>query len=205
MYIPFSLKISFALSVLLSSFAYGQKGITVYKYTSAEGIVSFSDQPPKTTTYEQLNYGCYACQVNSMVDWHRTKLYPEKFNETILTAAVLNSLDPALIKAIIHAESHFKPSALSKQGAQGLMQIMPATAQELGLKNAFNAQENIKAGSLYLAKLMRRFHGNITLAAAAYNAGPNAVKKYKGVPPFPETQVYVKRVAILYKRYQALS
>ena len=85
------------------------------------------------------------------------------------------------------------------------MQLMPATAQELGVKNAYNAQQNIQGGVKYLAQLLTIFNGNIQLATAAYNAGPNAVQKYNGVPPYKETNVYVERVAILYRRYQHAS
>ena len=175
--------------------------VNVYQYKSSNGISSFSDIPPINTNFQQLRIGCFACKLHSIIDWHNTRLFLTHFNKTINQQAQLYKIDPALIRAIIHAESHFDPSALSKTGAQGLMQLMPATAKELGVKNSFNAKQNIQAGSKHLARLIRKYGGNITLVSAAYNAGEGAVKRYNGVPPFPETKVYVERIKILHKRY----
>ena len=116
--------------------------------------------------------------------------------------AYINKIDPAFIRAIIHAESHFDRHAISKQGAQGLMQLMPSTAQSLGVKNALVAKQNIEGGVKHLARLLKKYNGNRQLASAAYNAGEGAVKKFSGIPPFAETQVYVERVEILHRRYQ---
>ena len=110
-----------------------------------------------------------------------------------------------MIRAIIHAESAYQADAQSPKGAQGLMQLMPATQAELNVSDPFNPQENIQGGALYLSQLLAQFNGDFELAAAAYNAGPNAVNKYGGVPPYDETQEYVRRIKILYRRYgQAL-
>ena len=106
------------------------------------------------------------------------------------------------MRAIIHAESAYNPNALSRVGAQGLMQLMPATARRFGVANAFDAGQNIRGGVQYLAWLLKRFNGDLTLAAAGYNAGEGAVDKYKGVPPYAETQRYVQRVAVLAERYR---
>jgi len=176
-------------------------GVQVYKYQSAQGVISFSDTPPEGTNYQQIRIGCFACKLNSVVNWHNTRLFLNHFNKTINQQAQLYKIDPALIRAVIHAESHFDPLAISKTGAKGLMQLMPATAKELGIKDSFNAQQNIRAGSKHLARLIRKYGGNITLVSAAYNAGEGAVKKYQGVPPYPETKVYVERVKILHQRY----
>ncbi|WP_281268610.1 lytic transglycosylase domain-containing protein [Candidatus Colwellia aromaticivorans] len=118
-------------------------------------------------------------------------------------AAMLYKVNPAFIRAIIHAESHFNAKAVSKQGAQGLMQLMPTTAQALGVKKPFIAKQNIYGGVKHLAHLLKVYQGNNRLASAAYNAGEGAVKKYSGIPPFAETKVYVERVDILYRRYQS--
>ncbi len=200
------MKVTTSLCVLLllylcSSYVVAEDGIRVYQYKSAKGISSFSDIAPLNTNYQQIRVGCYACQLGSLVNWHNTKLFLSHYNKTISQQAKLYKIDPALIRAIIHAESHFDPKALSKTGAQGLMQLMPATAKELGLKNSFNAKQNIKAGSRHLARLIRKYGGNVTLVSAAYNAGEGAVKKYQGVPPYPETKVYIERVKILHQRY----
>ena len=113
-----------------------------------------------------------------------------------------HQVDPALIRAVIHAESAFNVNALSSKGAQGLMQLMPGTAKDMGVTNAFDARQNIEGGVKYLARLMATFNGDVQLATAAYNAGPGNVKRYNGIPPYAETEVYVERVSILYQRYQ---
>ena len=103
-------------------------------------------------------------------------------------------VDSKLIKALVQQESGFNPNAKSKAGALGLMQLMPSTAQGLGVNNPMDPKQNIEGGVKYVKSLMDRFHGNVILALAAYNAGPNAVKKYDGVPPYKETQNYVKSI-----------
>jgi soluble lytic murein transglycosylase-like protein len=144
---------------------------------------------------------CYACNVHSKVDWNTVPLHLAAYGDDIRSAAKLSGVNAALLRAIIHAESGFNPRALSYKGAQGLMQLMPGTAFELGVGDAFDPAQNISGGARYLASLLHDFHGDVKLAAAAYNAGAGAVTKYGGVPPYAETQVYVKRVAVLYQRY----
>ena len=113
-------------------------------------------------------------------------------------------LDPNLVYAIIRVESNFQRRAVSRAGAQGLMQLMPDTARHMGVRDPFNPAENIAGGTQYLAKLLEVFHGDLTKALAGYNAGPETVKRYKGVPPYKETQQYVRSVryfASYYRRY----
>ncbi len=110
------------------------------------------------------------------------------------------SVDPALVKAVVAAESNFEPHAVSHAGAQGLMQLMPATAKEMGVNKPFKPSENLKGGVRYLRMMLDRF-GEVPQAVAAYNAGPHAVDQYGGIPPYPETQQYVQRVLNLYRDY----
>ncbi|NOQ76436.1 MAG: transglycosylase SLT domain-containing protein [Methylococcaceae bacterium] len=173
----------------------------VYK-SESNNTVTFSDEKPSNVSYEILRFDCFACNPHSSIDWNTVKLNLTAFSETVNRVAQYNQVDPALVRALIHAESAFNSKATSRAGAQGLMQLMPATAKELGVVNALNPQQNINGGVKYLAKLLRQFKGDIRLATAAYNAGPNAVKKYNGIPPYKETQVYVERVGILHRRYQ---
>lgn len=122
----------------------------------------------------------------------------ERFKDLVGKYASQFGVDQALIHAVIRQESGFNPNAVSRVGAQGLMQLMPATAKHLGVKNAFNPEENIAGGVKYLAQLLDQNNGNIPLALASYNAGPGAVKKYGGIPPYKETQAYVRRVLAAY-------
>jgi soluble lytic murein transglycosylase-like protein len=110
----------------------------------------------------------------------------------IMHAGRAQGVDPRLIHAVIWQESKYKPAAASHAGAQGLMQLMPAAAERFGCEDRNDAEQNVNAGTKYLRVLLKRFDGNVTLALAAYNAGEGNVDKYEGVPPFGETQAYVR-------------
>ena len=130
----------------------------------------------------------------------KSKIFPAKFADAIDRASFDHEVDPALVKAVIHAESAFNPYAVSPKGAQGLMQLMPATARMLGVRNSFSPESNIYGGTKYLAQLLKRFR-NEAHAIAAYNAGEVPVNRYNGVPPYSETREYVRRVLKLKKQY----
>ncbi len=117
----------------------------------------------------------------------------------VQSISAIYGIDPLLVMAVIREESGGNTHAVSSAGAQGLMQLMPSTAAELGVTDAFNAEQNVHGGIAYLAYLLKTFHNNIPFALAAYNAGPNAVKQYGGIPPYPETQNYVKNIMYMYQ------
>jgi soluble lytic murein transglycosylase-like protein len=114
-------------------------------------------------------------------------------------AARRHKLDPDLVLALVQVESAFRPNAVSPKGAQGLTQLMPATARELGVKDAFDPAQNLDGGARYLRQLLTRYGGDVKRALAAYNAGPGAVDRHQGVPPFRETRQYVRRVLDKYQ------
>ena len=128
-------------------------------------------------------------------------LPPQRAYDTLIReAAHRYGVDAALIKAVMQAESSFNVLAVSRAGARGLMQLMPALAQELGVEDPFDARQNVMGGARYLRRLLDLYRGNVRLALAGYNAGVTAVRRHGGVPPFPETQTYVERVAALAER-----
>ena len=179
----------------------------VYSYVEG-GVRHYSSRRPrgKADTLRTISYSyietCYACGKRSKVNFGSVRLNTSAYGDEIAAAAARHGVDEAVVRAIIHAESSFNPKARSRVGAQGLMQLMPATARRFGVGDAFDASQNISGGVQYLAWLLKRFDGDLTLAAAGYNAGEGAVAKYKGVPPYAETQRYVERVGVLAARYR---
>ena len=127
----------------------------------------------------------------------------KKYDNLIEEISQESGIESTLIKAIIKVESNFNYSAVSSKGAQGLMQLMPDIVLAMKIDDPFSAKENIKAGTQYLRQLLDLFKENKTLALAAYNAGPEIVKAYNGVPPFPETRTYIQKVLQYYKEYSA--
>lgn len=165
------------------------RGDDFKQYTVLEKVTWFKD----TNVHKYGNWGDNEFAVRPSFSKNRNA-----FDGIIQTAATAYNIDHGLIKAIIHTESGFNPNARSKPGAQGLMQLMPATAGMYGVADAYNPDENIKAGTKHIKYLVDRYR-DIELALAAYNAGEGNVKKYGGIPPFAETQDYVKRVLSRYR------
>jgi soluble lytic murein transglycosylase-like protein len=167
----------------------------IYKYEDADGVIHLTNVPsnPKAK---------YVMLVRE-----KRILFPKQINirdydKIITQAAAKFNLDAALIKAVIKAESNFNHKAVSRAGAKGLMQLMPQTASSLNVDDVFHPGNNIEGGTRYLRYLLNLYRGNLTLALAAYNAGEGAVAKYNyGVPPYRETQNYVRRVLALYESY----
>jgi soluble lytic murein transglycosylase-like protein len=127
---------------------------------------------------------------------------PSAFDDLITAAAQRYDMDPALLKAVVHTESNFSANAVSHAGAKGLMQLMDSTAQRMGVTNPFDAAQNIDGGARFLRQLLDRYSGDVTLALAAYNAGPGAVDRWGGLPPYSETRTYVPRVLGLRDQYR---
>ena len=134
-------------------------------------------------------------QVTQTVEQNASSSIPQRpFSEIIKEASNTYGIDEGIIGAVIKQESSFNPQAKSSCGAMGLMQLMPATAKSLGVKDAYNPEENIMAGAKYLKQKLDEFNGNLPLALAAYNAGSGAVRKHGGIPPYKETQAYVNKI-----------
>lgn len=180
-------------------YSYMQDGVR--HYTSARPSQVANLGPVRTIRYSFMER-CYACGVNPRVDFGSVRLNTTAFQSEITSAAREFGVEEAVVRAIIHAESAYNPTALSRAGAQGLMQLMPPTAARFGVSDSYDAGQNIRGGVQYLAWLLKRFKGDLTLAAAGYNAGEGAVDRHGGVPPYSETQYYVRRVGQLAERYR---
>lgn len=182
-----------ALALCLVAGAAGADGRAVlYRWVDERGVIHFTNTP------SDKRYAAVSTRAPMGPPVGPVK--PEHFDPLILRTARLHRLPPALVKAVIRAESNFDPDARSHKGAMGLMQLMPQTAREMGVGNPWQADQNIRGGTRYLRSMVNRY-GDVRLALAAYNAGPHAVDRYRGIPPFRETQEYVRRVLAYYRKY----
>jgi soluble lytic murein transglycosylase-like protein len=161
-----------------------------------QGLEKFIDDNPDealSILLGRYSNGTDILDSHTITELGDTRLSFAEVKPLVLAAASATGLPAALIDAVIRTESGYRPGARSRAGAMGLMQLMPGTAREVGVSNAFDARQNVMGGAKYLRKLYDRF-GNYRLAVAAYNAGPGNVQKYKGIPPFAETRAYVRTV-----------
>ena len=181
-----------ALILLLLGMVGAARGDRLYVYRDSRGVLHFTNVAPPSPAPRWSPPSWKGGRENSRA---RLLRYSQKIEEV----ARRYRLDPALVEAVILAESGARPHAVSRKGAMGLMQIMPQTALELGLGDPFDPHANIEGGVRYLRRLLDRFQGNLLLALAGYNAGPAAVERYGGIPPFGETRRYVRRVLLLWK------
>jgi soluble lytic murein transglycosylase-like protein len=190
----------FALGALLVLIPF-LAGADIYKYVDGHGQVHLTDRP---------DHGGYRRLVKTWKGWSEAKINfksvfknRQKYNPTIAEAAKVNRLPPALLHAVITAESAYNPDAVSTAGAVGLMQLMPGTAERYGVHNRRDPTANVSGGTQYLRDLMTMFDDNLVLALAAYNAGENAViNNGRRIPPYRETEVYVQRVLKYYNDYK---
>jgi len=178
------------LALLLADAAFA--GSQIYSYTDGEGVVHFTNVPKGDRRYRLISRSYLP----------RPHAAPARYDYDLLIrdAAQQHRVSPALVKAVIAAESAFDPTAVSRAGAQGLMQLMPRTAADLGVHDPLEPTQNVRGGTGYLRVLIDRY-GDLNRALAAYNAGPTVVDAYGGVPPYQETRAYVDRVMNYYRHY----
>ncbi len=190
----FGITICYVLIILFSAGLNAHADI--YRYIDENGVMHFTNTP--TSSAHQFKLFLREKQ-------NITKRYSDKkYDDIISKASRQYGVAFPLLKAIIKAESGFDPRAVSKKGAKGLMQIMPENFKPLGIKDPFDPSQNIHAGAQYFKQMYDRFNGKIALSLAAYNAGPAAVDRYKTIPPYEETEEYVRRVLKFYYNFKNL-
>ena len=169
-------------------------GGTIYAFVDAQGVTHFTNRPRDDQRYKPV-------RLRDPVSAPRYREPQSRAYDPLIGDAAKNEgIPPALVKAVIAAESAFDSDAVSHMGAQGLMQLMPETAEEMGVANPLEPADNVRGGASYLRAMIDRY-GDLGRALAAYNAGPTAVDRYGGIPPFQETRDYVNRVLTYYRRY----
>jgi soluble lytic murein transglycosylase-like protein len=190
-----------ALALLLAASDSIAANSAVYAYRGSDGSWLFTDHAQKNRKYQLVRKKKQARGAAARTSGPFYRGDPSAYDRLIRKMARLYNIDAALIKAVMHAESAFNPHATSHKGATGLMQLMPSTARQYGVYDLYDPVQNIQAAVRYLSDLMDRYRENTTLVLAAYNAGENAVDQHRGVPPYKETQNYVRKVLRFKKLY----
>jgi soluble lytic murein transglycosylase-like protein len=184
----------FATAVALNGFVASIAKADVYAFRDKNGVVTFTNVPNHAGFRRVFRDTSRPATSNGVLD--------SGYDDDIQRASGRYNIDPDLIRAVIKAESDFKVSARSNKGAMGLMQLMPDTARLHHISDAYNPSENVEGGARHLRMLLDRYQGDLELSLAAYNAGSAAVEKHRGIPPFPETKEYVRRVLRFYDSYR---
>lgn len=192
---------SLRLCVVIMAFAIipGWLGISpavadIYRHVDEHGVVHFTNAPHYTKMTNRRDWNFYRKEYRPNALPPGSPQLIHSYQEIIRHYASSYRLEEALVKAVIKAESNYNPHAVSSKGARGLMQLIPETARLMRVNDPFDPSQNIRGGSNYLRLMLDRFDGNLDLALAAYNAGPNAVQRHGGIPPYEETRTYVQRV-----------
>lgn len=187
------MKISIIASVLLCCMCSHKASADIYMFIDSSGVINFTNIPTSS------DYKLYIREKPEKIPDKEDTI---RFDRLIRKASQKFGVDFPLIKAVIKIESNFNPRAVSSKGAKGLMQIMPQNFKKLYVSDPFNPSQNIMAGTLHLKKLMQRYNGKLPIALAAYNAGVSVVDRYRAIPPFRETENYVRKVMKLYNTYK---
>ena len=195
----------FSLLFLMISFVFPALSLTdIYKHVDKEGVIHLTNVPTDVNTQYVLVLKERRVKFNLGHGQGDSGQDIERYEPVITKAAKKYNVDSALIKAVIKAESNFNPRAVSRVGARGLMQLMPATASSLEVQDSFHPEKNIEGGVRYLRYLLNLFNGDLPLALAAYNAGEGTVARYNNsVPPYQETRTYIRRVLDYFDRYSS--
>lgn len=172
----------------------------IFKYTDSKGVVHYSDQPFYNETAIYMEQDAEEIMGLDYINCAKER----SFDEIIYKASSIFEIDPALLKAIIKVESDFNPTAVSRAGAKGLMQLMPNTAFDMDVYDPFDPEDNILGGTRYFKYLLKKFSNNLKISLAAYNAGETAVNRTGGIPSYRETREFVKRVIKYYEIYKGL-
>jgi len=195
-----------AVGVLVLAASITTANADIYQFVDENGVVHFTNvpagrvkKPSKIVSENNKTASSVASPSHGNENRaHQAESIPDSYVNIINSACTRFGVDPSLVHAIVKVESDFNPFAISRKGAMGLMQLMPQTATTMNVRNTFSPDENIEGGVKYLRYLLDRYEGNISLSLAAYNAGETAVKKWGTIPPYKETQDYVRKILQIY-------